>query len=223
MSSDAVGHREDALTVLRRFARMRTAAEQCEFCSKELGSEHQHLIEPATKRLICACDACAVLFPGSHATYKRIPRVIRALTDFRITDEHWDSLLIPIGMAFFYDSSPAGRVLAVYPSPAGATESLLPLDAWREITRVNPILAGMERDVEALLVKRLSADRVHGTIGSSRHEYFIVPIDECFRLVGLIRLHWKGLAGGSDVWRELSGFFDRVRSRAIPATEVARA
>ena len=55
----------------------------------------------------------------------------------------------------------------------------------------------MEPDVEALLINR---------VGPAR-EYFLAPIDECYRLVGLIRLHWRGLSGGTEVWKEIQGFF----------------
>ena len=36
----------------------------------------------------------------------------------------------------------------------GATESLLPLDTWRVIVDANPVLGGMEPDVEALSIVR---------------------------------------------------------------------
>jgi hypothetical protein len=58
-------------------------------------------------------------------------------------------------------------------------------------------------DVEALLVNRVGAAR----------DYFIVPIDECYKLVGLIRLHWRGLSGGAVVWGEIGRFFDELRRR----------
>ena len=45
-------------------------------------------------------------------------------------DERWASFAIPIGLAFFMRSSVAGGVVALYPSPAGATESQLDLGAW---------------------------------------------------------------------------------------------
>jgi hypothetical protein len=41
-----------------------------------------------------------------------------------------------------------------------------------------------------------------------------VPIDACYRLVGLIRLHWKGLSGGNEVWQEIGSFFAGLRSQA---------
>ena len=31
-------------------------------CSKELSPSHQHLLEPLSRKLLCACDACAILF-----------------------------------------------------------------------------------------------------------------------------------------------------------------
>ena len=59
---------------------------------------------------------------------------------------------------------------AMYPSPAGATESLLPLTAWTTLVADNPVLGQLEPDVEALLVNR---------VGESR-EYFLAPIDACY-------------------------------------------
>ena len=157
--------------------------------------------------MVCACEACAILFSGQTGTkYKRVPRRIRALPDFRLTDGQWDSLMIPIQLAFFFHSTPDGKVLALYPSPAGPTESLLTLDSWNEVVEDNPILREMEPDVEALL-----ANRVGGT-----GEYYIVPIDECYKLVGLIRTHWRGLSGGTEVWREIKGFYAGLKERASP-------
>src|SRR6476661_3697493 len=152
MSAEDPDRRDDAFSVLRRFARRPSAVERCEFCSRGLGPDHQHLIEPATRRLSCVCEACAVLFPGSHTKYRRVPRSVRVLADFRLTDAQWDSLLIPIEMAFFYRSSPTGRIVAIYPSPAGPTESLLPLETWADIVRDNAVLESLEDDVEALVV-----------------------------------------------------------------------
>ena len=109
--------------------------------------------------------------------------------------------MIPISLAFFSYSTPADRVVALYPGPAGAAESSLRLDSWEEIAEANPELERMQPDVEALLVNRVGATR----------EYFLVPIDECYRLVGLIRMHWRGLSGGALVWGEIERFFDDLR------------
>ncbi|MGH7867434.1 MAG: DUF5947 family protein, partial [Candidatus Dormibacteraceae bacterium] len=138
------------------------------------------------------------------------------LTDFQMTDMQWEALMIPINLAFFYYDGAAGKITSMYPSPAGATESLLSLESWQEIREQNSALQTMESDVEAFLVNRVS----------SPPEYYLVPIDECFRLVGLIRMHWKGLSGGTDVWKEIQKFFTGLQSRSIsakPVPEVARA
>ena len=74
----------------------------------------------------------------------------------------------------------------------------------------NPILNEMESDVEGLLVNRLGYSR-----GSSPAEYYLLPIDECYKLVGLIRMHWKGLSGGTEVWRELAEFFASLKARSL--------
>jgi len=171
-------------------------------CSRGLTEVHQHLLEPATRKLICACDACAILF-NNQTKYKRVPRRVRYLSDFRMTDSQWDGLMMPINMAFFFKSTPQGRVIALYPSPAGATESLLSFDTWEEIEIENPTLFEMEADVEALLVNRIGHDP----------EYYMVPIDECFRLVGLIRSQWQGLSGGAEVWRAIGEFFTDLKAR----------
>lgn len=223
MSAGELDRRDDAFSVLRRFAARRPAAERCEFCSHVVAEDHQHVVEPPTRRLVCVCDACAVLFSGEHPRFRRVPRSVRVLRDFQITDAQWDSLLIPIGMAFFYHSSPAGRTVALYPSPAGPTESLLPLETWQDIVRDNPVLARMQPDVEALVVNRLGANQHEITGAPAASEYFILPIDECFKLVGLIRLHWKGLSGGVQVWGEMARFFAAIRERAGEAQEIRRA
>jgi hypothetical protein len=188
-------------------------------CSKEVTAVHQHLLDPVTRKLICACDACAILFNSQGQTkYKRVPRRVRFLANFRMTDSQWDGLMMPINMAFFFRSTPQGKVIALYPSPAGATESLLPLDTWDEIEGENPVLREMEADVEALLVNRIGHSR-----GFSESEYYLVPIDECFKLVGLIRSRWQGFSGGAEVWREIGQFFGELKDRSPRVSEKSHA
>ncbi len=195
--SESLPRGRPSLAVLRRFVR-REPREQCDFCSVPLSVEHAHALELASGQVRCCCDACAMLFDSPHGQkYRRIPRDARQLAGFQMTDAQWESLQIPIQLAFFVDSSVAGRVVARYPSPAGAIESLLTMSAWQELRTANPVLAELDRDVEALLVKRLGHE----------HRYFIAPIDQCYRLTGLIRMHWHGLSGGTEVWHEIEAFF----------------
>lgn len=217
MNSPVHSPSDNALLRLRQFARKRSATERCELCGRELFRGHEHLVEPESHKLLCACNACAILFDAQfNAKYKRVPRSARFLQDFRLTDAQWDSLRIPIEMAFFFRSTPRARVIALYPSPAGAIESLLPLDTWKDIVEVNPMLRGIEADVVALLANRVGTGR-----GANRDEYYLVPIDKCYELVGLIRGHWRGLSGGTEVWREVTAFFSNLKKQSAASTEVS--
>lgn len=214
---NGASERDAAPSFFRQLARRRAPAEpeeRCELCSAPLAPAHQHLLDPKTRQISCACDGCVILFCGQEgAHFLRVPRRLRRLVDFRMTDLQWESFMIPISLAFFYQDAAAARVLAMYPSPAGATESLLSLESWEEIVAQNKALRSMESDVEAFLVNRISTPA----------EYFIVPIDECYRLVGLIRMHWRGLSGGLEVWKEIQHFFDHLRSLGVEVTEFPNA
>jgi len=192
-----------AFATLQSLTRKPRANEHCDLCGVGVAHQHQHLIDPASRRLACVCDACAVLFSQAGETkYKRVPRRARFLANFQMTEGQWDSLMIPIGLAFFVESSRDNRVLALYPSPAGSTESLLSLEAWWDIVQENPILTELESDVEALLVNRLDREA----------EYYLAPTDKCYQLVGLIRSNWRGLSGGTEVWEKIRDFFVELKA-----------
>jgi Family of unknown function (DUF5947) len=203
------GKREpSSFAALRRFVRPRAPAERCDFCSAELPVEHDHLLDPASRGIFCACRECVVSVGSQEGdTLKRIPRRILSLPNFQMSDAVWDDLMIPVGIAFFFYNSAEGRMVAYYPGPAGATESLLSLEAWQEVLRANPVLAKMEPDVEALLVNRLKGTQ----------DYYLVPVDRCYELVGMIRINWKGLSGGTEVWEEIRKFYDRLKERSTEA------
>ena len=214
MNEPSIGSK-NVLSLLRGLARTQKLHKVCELCGVGVHDEHSHLLEPSKGRIVCACEACAVLF--SHRTeagkFLRIPRAVRRLGNFRLSDVDWSALLLPIDLAFFLNSTPAGRVIAYYPGPAGSTESLLSLDAWVSLVRNNPALERMSPDVEALLVNRTSGNR----------DYFIAPIDECYKLTGIIRTHWRGLSGGDEVWRQIDQFFERLREGAYESEEAGDA
>jgi hypothetical protein len=69
------------------------------------------------------------------------------------------------------------------------------------------VLDELKPDVEALLVNRARGAR----------DQWLVPIDECFSLVGLIRTNWRGLTGGREVWDKLGRFFEQLDERSRPA------
>lgn len=206
----------DSFAALRRFMRPRSDSlfERCDLCGLEVPDMHAHLLEPANRQLHCPCQACAILFSNTgDGRFIRVPTTITSLPDFRLTDLQWAGLMLPIQLAFFFDSTPDKKVIALYPSPAGATESLLALEAWDEIVEQNTPLQKMQPDVEALLVNR---------VGDKR-EYFIAPIDECYKLVGHIRMKWHGLSGGTDTWQAIDGFFASLKERSQTTREAAHA
>jgi hypothetical protein len=198
------GNAPETLAALKRFARARPEIERCELCGAGLAPEHPHLLESHSRQITCSCDACAILFCGqNHAKFLRIPRRILQLECFGFDDLAWEAMLLPINLACFLRQTD-GRTTVFYPSPAGAMSSLIDLPQWDDLFASEPALVSLEPEVEALLVNRIGKQSIH----------FVVPIDECYRLVGLIRTKWRGLSGGPDVWQAVADFFTNLERRA---------
>lgn len=187
-------------------ARAAAASERCDLCAVPIGAWHRHVVDIEERTLRCLCPPCHLLFSDPAAGGGRlrpVPDRYRRLSAVHIGTPDWDSLQIPVGLAFFFLSSPAERTVAFYPGPAGATESALPLDRWAQLVAANPDLAGAEPDVEAILLRR----RPDAT------DCYLVPIDRCYELVGALRTSWVGFDGGSEARHQLSEFFARIEER----------
>ena len=214
------GGRGDPLAVLQRIRGSRPTAvpragEVCELCAVEIADEHGHLVDLEGRSLLCACRACYLLFTAGGSgglRYRAVPDRYLSFPDFRLSEEQWDSLQIPVSVAFFFVNSTLERVAAFYPGPAGATESLLALETWADLVAANPELGTLEPDVEAFLVR---ADR-HST-DSSSVECFLVPIDACYELVGELRRLWRGFDGGSEAHGSARGVLRPGPGRAAGA------
>jgi Fe-S cluster biogenesis protein NfuA len=178
--------------------------ERCELCGVDVPAEHRHLLHLEERRILCVCHSCLALRSGDP-TYRPTGTRTLWLEDFALDDETWSALGIPIGLAFFLNSGSAGGIAALYPSPAGATESELPLDAWERLAEANPILGDLEPDAEALIVNRIADPPQHA----------IVPIDECYRLIGLIKSRWSGISGGAAIESTVPEFFAELRLQAV--------
>ena len=210
---------------LRAFAARRNrqaALEVCELCGAAIEEEHGHLVNAANRALLCACRPCYLLFTHDGAggsRFRAVPQRYLAVPELASAAAVWESLNVPIGLAFFFKNSATGRTAAFYPSPAGATESELPLDAWGSVVGEVPALSTLEPDVEALIVRRRLASPMWGgdNISPAGSDAFVVPIDVCYELVGRIRRAWRGFQGGDDVWREIDAFFERAADRARSA------
>jgi hypothetical protein len=178
-------------------------------CAEPIGDGHSHVVNLDSRQIMCTCRACWLLFTHQGAAggrYRAVPDRYLFDPGFKLGDGAWEELQIPVRVAFFFHNSDLGKVAAFYPSPAGATESLLSLEAWADVVAANPVMTDLVPDVEALLVRR----------AGEGFECYLVPVDACYELVGLVRMHWKGFDGGEEAWAEIDGFFDAVRERSRP-------
>jgi hypothetical protein len=188
--------------VIRRASERAAEVERCGMCAGPVGPEHQHVWDEQDGELMCACTACSLLFQREAAgrgRYQLVPTRGRWLSGVSA-----DELGVPVGLVFFVKQRD-GRVLGHYPSPLGTTESEIDAGAWRAVEARSPALAEMKPRVEAFLVWT-------GTPRGGGQQW-VVPVDDCFRLVALIRQHWTGMSGGSGVWRVLARFFDDLGRR----------
>ena len=187
--------------------------ERCEFCGVDIGDRHGHVADVAQHRLLCVCRPCYLLFAPQGAgggRYRGVGEDVRRVADPQVTESQWDALRIPVDLVFFFRQSGIAHLLAFYPGPGGATESLLDLAAWDDLVADHPVLGTTMEDVEAVLLRRLG----------DGFACYLVPIDLCYELVGVVRSSWTGLGGGTEVWRRIDAWFadlDR-RARSVPRT-----
>jgi Family of unknown function (DUF5947) len=215
--SEDHGTTAGSIDVLRRVLdrqRRTVPGERCDMCATPIPDEHAHVVNVESRNLLCTCRACYLLFTSEGAAqgkFRAVPDRYLYAPSFAFGDALWDALEIPVRIAFFFLNSSLDRVVAFYPSPAGATESQLPLEAWQEVVQANPILETLAPDLEALLV--------YGRRDRSGFDCFLVPIDACYELTGVVRQRWRGFDGGEEAWQEIEAFFTRLRekSREVPA------
>jgi hypothetical protein len=200
----AVDH-ENTTTVLE--------AERCEMCREPLDARtgHGHVVELEKRSIVCACRACYLLFTHDGAAsgrYRSVPSRVCYDPATPLTDEDWSELQIPVAMAFFFFNSALGKIVAGYPSPGGTTECELDLEAWDRMIATYPLIKALTPDVEALFVNRADAG----------NEIFLIPIDECYSLVGELRLRWQGFDGGAEAHAAITTFLASLRRRATELT-----
>jgi hypothetical protein len=206
----------DAPLVPLRLGRDRPAAElaagACGLCGAVIPADphHEHLLEVETGRLLCGCLACALLFDSAGETrFWRLPRGVRRVPELRFEPADWEALGIPIRLAFFVRGAPneTGAAKAVFPSPAGPVTSSLSTEQLALLEERHGAFGALQPGVEALLVAELAT-----CAGAFR-----LPIDACFRLVGLVRQKWRGLAGGAELESELAEFVQALSRKAEEA------
>jgi hypothetical protein len=173
----------------------------CDLCGTSMPEEHRHLLQLEERSLMCVCESCYALRSG-EAEFRPTGSRVAWLDGFGMPDELWARFGIPIGLAFFLRTT--DRVVALYPSPAGATESDIDMTAWAELRRRNPELADLDSESEVLIVDRIATP----------HRYAIAPTDEAYRLVGLVKANWQGISGGSGVRDAVDRFFAELLERS---------
>ncbi|MCK7622397.1 DUF5947 family protein [Streptomyces sp. RS10V-4] len=180
------------------------AGERCDLCAADVPDDHRHLYDGERDEVLCACRPCSLLFvrgAASEGHYRLIPQ-----RRIRLPPLDTEPLGVPVGLAFFVPRTD-GTVVAHYPSPAGPAQWEVDAAAWQRVATACPRLTTVAPDVEALLVNTARALRHH----------WIVPIDDCLRLVALVRQEWRGLSGGARVWPAIEGFFaDLTTARSTP-------
>jgi hypothetical protein len=182
------------------------AGERCDVCGRGIPDEHRHLLDLEQRQIACSCDTCWSRESG-EARYIPVGTRTVWLDEFQMPDDLWASFGIPIGLAFFMWSSVTNCVVALYPSPAGATESELHFSTWNELVALNPVLQDLTPDAEALIVNRMGATNA----------YAIAPIDRCYMLVGLVKANWQGISGGPAIGEAVERFFAELHDAAVPA------
>jgi hypothetical protein len=154
--------------------------ERCELCAAPLVAEHDHLWELRTRQVRCACIGCAVIVPTStHAGYRRVPRRLERV---ELDAAKWLGRLgVPVGVAALYCRDD-GAPIAGYPGAIGLVESELERAAWDELCTSVPVIAAMQREVEAVVC----APGGHA---------WIAGIDVVFKMVSELRAR-RGVESG---------------------------
>lgn len=196
----------DPLAALRRIRATRpkahpevpTVIERCELCAVPVPAEHRHVVNLDSRALLCACRPCSLLFehPESQLAYRTVPD--RHLQLPPMPRAQWDSLEVPVGLAFIFRNSRQDRTVICYPGPAGATEADLPTDASDAFAEAVP-------DVEAVLIRAREDE----------FDRFVVPIDVCYALVGHLRALWRGFDGGREAHERVAQVFADIERKAV--------
>ena len=155
------------------------------------------------RQIVCVCESCWALRSGEPEFRPTGNRTLW-LEDFRLPEEIWAQFRIPIGLAFFMHSSVTKCVVALYPSPAGATESELHFETWNRLAEMNPVLKRPRAG-------RGGADRQPDGGHAGVRDRADRPLLHARRSR---QGAWEGISGGSGVEQAIEGYFDDLRAVA---------
>lgn len=190
-----------AIAALGRFPGGGPAGEhRCEMCGVALAVRHDHVVDAGGGRVRCACVACAGVFVRPSCGIPRGVTRARRL-DATVDDADWRALGVPIAIAFFRRAA-SGAVIAHVPGPAGTTASPLADGAWAALRARHSGLPDIAREIEAVLVSGLD-----GAEGA-----YLVSNDLYYRLAGILRARWRGVAGGEEARAAVAAFFAELEA-----------
>ena len=147
---------------------------------------------------------CAVR-QAEQGIFKPLPNRYLRLAGFKLPAPLWREFAIPVDMAFFVFNSALGGWWRFIPRPPGPRSHSLACKRGSNWNELNPTLRDLTDDLEALLINRTQDPA----------EYYVVPIDACYRLVGLMRSSWQGIAGGQEAFEAITRFFRELKERAL--------
>ena len=128
-------------------------------------------------------------------------------TTWSSTEADWAALQIPVELAFFLSQGDPPTYAAFYPGPSGATESTL------DLARV---AATSSPPTPPWRPSSPTSRRYCCATTTPASRCYVTPVDVCYELVGIVRAHWVGLAGGAEVWARIDAFFDGLARRERP-------
>lgn len=197
-----------ALARLARANREREREPGCDLCGTPLESVHFHVVDREASRLLCACRACASSFAGTSARrHRAVPKQVRRDATFRLSDAELAALGVPVGLFFLCRRTNPARWVGFFPGALGPAEAEVDQAACAALAARSKLVATLEPDVEALLIRR---ER------SGAESAYAVPIDECYRLTGLLRQFHRGFDGGDEARAVLEDFFAELARRSEP-------
>ncbi|HEY2657164.1 MAG TPA: DUF5947 family protein, partial [Solirubrobacteraceae bacterium] len=78
--------------------------EACDLCGLGIPEDHRHLLALSERRIVCACEACWAMRSG-EGDYRPTGNRTLWLPGLDVPDDLWASFQIPIGLAFFMEST----------------------------------------------------------------------------------------------------------------------
>ena len=200
----------------------RPPAERCELCGRPSPPEHAHLIEPAARQLLCACDRAPSCSPAADADLQarstRHHAICATSADRRAVGRADDS--DRSGVLFLQQPGQPEWSPCIRAPPVRPNRSSISRHGTRS-SRDNPVFARSSPTSRRSSSTGTSDRAPRGTSGAHRPDYYVVPIDECLQAGRPDPQSWSGLSGGTAVWERDRGFFADLKARAVVRARTA--